>query len=232
MAIAVTKFPGTNNAGDMIRALALVRGADPFLVTIKEGNNTLDNADGVVVLGGLIDEKLIGIDKSEKVGTLIDSIIMFAAEGRPVLGTSGGFHILIESGLLPGSLLPNESGRFLCRWVNVKVSDSCTSLTDGLEGLVLRLPISHARSQFECTEGTLKQLRATARIAFRYCDKNGEITTTSNPNGSTDGIAGIVNDKGNVMGMIPSPERASRPILGSEDGQAILESFVRVAGSA
>ncbi|MHA2214018.1 MAG: phosphoribosylformylglycinamidine synthase subunit PurQ, partial [Candidatus Thorarchaeota archaeon] len=143
MAIAVVKFPGTNNEEDMMRALTLIRGANPYIVTFNEENASLDDANGLVVLGGMLDGNLIGSQNAALVESLLDRICDFAAEGKPVLGTSGGFHVLMESGLLPGSLVPNGSERFLCQWVNLRISDSCTPLTDGLEGLVLRLPLAH-----------------------------------------------------------------------------------------
>lgn len=148
-------------------------------------------------------------------------------DDKPVLGICNGFQILTEAGLLPGALLANESARFVCKWVYLKVSEDVSRFTEGLENAIIRIPIAHAEGNYFCTNDTLDRLVSEKRVLFRYCDKDGNISDETNPNGSVTSIAGIVNERGNVMGMMPHPERASRIAIGSQDGSLILENFVR-----
>ncbi|MEM2142967.1 MAG: phosphoribosylformylglycinamidine synthase I [Candidatus Thorarchaeota archaeon] len=229
MSIAVLRFPGTNNEKDMMRALASIDGARPYLVPSWKGGDALRDASGVAIPGGFSYGDYIRAGAVAAVSDIMETIREMAREGRPVLGVCNGFQILVESGILPGALCPNRSARFVCKWVYLRVSERSSPFTEGLEGSVIHLPIAHAEGNYYCSPEDLQTLRRNSLIAFRYCDERGNVTEASNPNGSLDNIAGIINDRGNVMGLMPHPERASRPVLGSTDGRKILENFVRLA---
>jgi len=227
MSIAVIRFPGTNNEDDVMRALSLVEGAKPYLVPSRKGVAALEGADGVVIPGGFSYGDYLRAGAIASVESMMQGIRDLAEEGRPVLGICTGFQILTELGLLPGVLLPNDSARFICKWVYLKVSETMTLFTEGIEDAVIRLPIAHAEGNYYCSEEDLVSLRDEHRIVLQYCDAGGEVGPESNPNGALENIAAVINQKGNVMGLMPHPERASREILGSVDGLTILENFVR-----
>lgn len=232
MGIAVIRFPGTNNEYDVIRALSLIHGTEPYLVNSNESPSALKDATGVVIPGGFSYGDYLRAGAVASIEEILDGVRTIIDDGKPVLGICNGFQILTEAKLLPGTLLPNESARFICKWVYLKVSESPTPYTEGLEGMVLRLPIAHAEGNYHCSESELRALIDSNRIPFKYCDVDGNIMPSANPNGSQENIAGVLNEKGNVMGMMPHPERASRAILGSEDGLAILENFARLTQEA
>ncbi|MCF2138209.1 MAG: phosphoribosylformylglycinamidine synthase I [Candidatus Thorarchaeota archaeon] len=227
MPIAVLRFPGTNNERDIMRALSSIPGADPFLVPSREGAGALKEADGVIIPGGFSYGDYIRAGAVAAVGEIIEGVKAMAEAGRPVLGICNGFQILTECGLLPGALLPNTSSRFVCKWVYLRVSDRTTLFTEGLENAVLRLPIAHAEGNYYCSEEDLMMLQTESLVPIRYGDAEGRTIPEVNPNGSLLNIAAVINKEGNVMGMMPHPERASRASLGSTDGLAILENFVR-----
>ncbi len=232
MTIAVVRFPGTNNENDVLRAVSLIPGGDPYLVTSTQGSEALKNADGIIIPGGFSYGDYLRAGAVASVGTIMDGIRNIADDGKPILGICNGFQILAESGLLPGALLPNRSAHFICQWVYIKVSEENIGFTDGLEAAVIRLPIAHAEGNYYCTEDDLEILQSAGRIPFRYCNEEGAPSPESNPNGAIDNIAGVLNERGNVLGMMPHPERASRPVLGSVDGLGILENFVKATKEA
>ncbi|MHA1135048.1 MAG: phosphoribosylformylglycinamidine synthase I [Candidatus Thorarchaeota archaeon] len=227
MTIAVLRFPGTNNENDILRALSLIDGADPILVPSRKGLAGLEEADAIVIPGGFSYGDYLRAGAVASVEAITEGVRDFAEDGKPIIGICNGFQILTEMGLLPGALLPNKSARFVCKWVYLKVCDNATIFTEGMEGSVIRVPIAHAEGNYYCSNEELESLREELRILFRYCNERGDIDSTFNPNGSIDNIAGITNQKGNVLGLMPHPERASRPVLGSSDGLMILENFVR-----
>lgn len=227
MTIAVLRFPGTNNENDVLRALSLIDGADPILVPSRKGLAGLEETDAIVIPGGFSYGDYLRAGAVASVESITEGVRNFAEDGKPIIGICNGFQILTEMGLLPGALLPNSSARFICKWVYLKVSDHPTIFTEGLEGSVIRVPIAHAEGNYYCSDDELQGLHGELRIPFKYCNEAGEVDSAYNPNGSIDNIAGIINQKGNVLGLMPHPERASRPVLGSSDGLAILENFVR-----
>lgn len=155
------------------------------------------------------------------------SINEFAAKGGLVIGICNGFQVLCEAGLLPGALMRNDHLQFRCQWVNLKIESVTTPFTETINSLKpLRVPISHGEGQYYANEDTLKQLEQDDRIVFKYCEPNGDITKASNPNGSVNNIAGIVNSNRNVLGMMPHPEKACEDILGSSDGLNIFQSIL------
>lgn len=229
MSIAVIRFPGTNNERDVLRVLSQINGANPFLVPSRKGIAGLQNASAVVIPGGFSYGDYLRAGAVASVEPIVEAVRDFSEDQYPILGICNGFQILTEMGILPGVLLPNNSARFVCKWIHLRVSDQTTLFTEGLAGAVLRLPIAHAEGNFYCSEEEWAALNAEARIPFRYCNEKGEVTKEFNPNGSVHNTAGITNQKGNVLGLMPHPERACRQVLGSVDGLHILENFVRVA---
>ncbi len=227
MTIAVLRFPGTNNENDVLRALSLIEGAEPVLVPSRKGLAGLEDADAIVIPGGFSYGDYLRAGAVASVEAITEGVRDLAEDGKPVIGICNGFQILTEMGLLPGALLPNKTARFVCKWVYLKVSDNPTLFTEGMEGSVIRVPIAHAEGNYYCSKEELESLNEELRIPFRYCNEFGEIDEKFNPNGSISNIAGIINQKGNVLGLMPHPERASRPVLGSSDGITILENFVR-----
>lgn len=227
MTIAVLRFPGTNNENDVLRALSLIDGADPVLVPSRKGLAGLEEADAIVIPGGFSYGDYLRAGAVASVETITEGVRDLAEDGKPIIGICNGFQILTEMGLLPGALLPNKSARFICKWVYLKVCDNTTMFTEGMEGRVIRVPIAHAEGNYYCSDDERESLKDELRIPFKYCNEAGDVDDAFNPNGSIDNIAGIINQKGNVLGMMPHPDRAYRSILGSSDGLAILENFVR-----
>ncbi|MBI2936179.1 MAG: phosphoribosylformylglycinamidine synthase subunit PurQ, partial [Chloroflexi bacterium] len=157
-----------------------------------------------------------------------EAVQRFAAQGKPVLGICNGFQILCEAGLLPGALLRNEHLQFRCEWVHLQVQTVQSPFTSASrEGQVFRMPISHGEGRYFAEPDILAELERRDQVVFRYCDAEGRITPESNPNGSMNNIAGIVNQEGNVLGMMPHPERAAEALLGGEDGRSVFHSILQ-----
>jgi phosphoribosylformylglycinamidine synthase len=161
---------------------------------------------------------------------IMDEVRRFAQEGRPVIGACNGFQILCEMGLLPGALLRNESEKFVCQHVYLRAENRSSMWTRGVDK-ILRIPIAHGEGRYICEPETLKMLQENERIAFRYVDSVGNVVPEANPNGSMENIAGVLNVKGNVLGLMPHPERATKALLGSTDGLLILKALTLVESS-
>jgi phosphoribosylformylglycinamidine synthase len=155
------------------------------------------------------------------------SVEKFAQAGNPVIGICNGFQVLVESGLLPGALIKNSSLKFVCKWIKARVENNRNLFTDNMKvGDVLEIPVAHGEGNYFCTPEELKALNENSQIVFRYCSEKGDITPESNPNGSIENIAGITNKAGNVLGMMPHPERCAEEILNGTQGRLIFESIV------
>ena len=215
--IGVLQFPGSNCDLDVIHALKDVLKTDARLVFFKE--QELSGLDGLVIPGGFSYGDHLRAGAVAAKMPVLDNVKKFADEGNPVLGICNGFQILCESGLLPGALTKNTSLKFICKWVEMEVDNTTSAFTRTYKkGEIIRMPIAHGEGRYFCDEKTVKELKANGQICFRY---RGE-----NPNGALDNIAGICNKEGNVVGLMPHPERCSEKLLGGEDGKKMFESML------
>ena len=227
MAIAIVKFPGTNSEKDVLRALSLIPGANPFVASSHKGPEVLQEADAIVIPSGASIDEYVSVGAEKWIDNVEDAIQGIAESGKPILGIGNGVQMLTRFGLLPGQLRLNENGRFICKWVYLRVCEDPTIFTEGLEGLVIRIPVAHSHGRFHFKKKELERINETGGVVFRYCNQEGEVVPEANPSGSIENIAGVKNDSGNVLGIIPHPERATRDELTSCDGLILLESFVR-----
>jgi phosphoribosylformylglycinamidine synthase len=197
-----------------------VTGAGGQAELLWHGDADLGDVDAVVLPGGFAHGDYLRPGAIARFSPVMEAVAAFAREGGPVVGICNGFQVLTEAGLLPGALQKNSGLKFLCRTVDVRVDSDRSVLTAGVErGRVLRLPINHFEGNYTCSDRTLAELRADERIVLRYVD---------NPNGAIDDIAGICSAEGNVVGLMPHPERASDPLLGSTDGLVLLRAVLSV----
>jgi len=186
----------------------------------------IGNLDLVIVPGGFSYGDYLRSGAIARFSPIMEAVQDYVKKGFPVLGICNGFQILLEAGLLPGAMLHNEKLRFVCKNVNIRVENNRSLFTSGMkEGTVLNVPVSHGEGNYFIDDEGLSDLKEHEQIAFRYCDANGNVTQEANFNGSVDSIAGIINKQGNVLGMMPHPERAMEPLLGSSDGKPFFESI-------
>jgi phosphoribosylformylglycinamidine synthase subunit PurQ / glutaminase len=221
----IVVFPGTWSDRDCAHALLDVLGEPVRYIDYRERD--LDDLSLVILPGGFSYGDYLRCGAIARFTPVMEAVAGFANRGGLVLGICNGFQILQEARLLPGALLRNASCEFRCEWVHLRVeqSDSAFSV-DCRPGQVLRIPISHGEGNFFADAQTLQALEANGQVVFRYCAPNGRITADANPNGSLGNIAGISNARGNVVGMMPHPERACEALLGGEDGLAIFRSAI------
>ena len=222
MRVAVLRFPGSNCDQDAFYALRDDLGVEAEYVWHEQ--TSLAGFDAAFIPGGFSYGDYLRCGAMASRAHVMDEVRRFAAEGRPVLGACNGFQILCEAGLLPGALLLNERQKFVCRDVYLRAENRRSIWTEGVEK-VLRIPIAHGEGRYVVDADTLKELEDRGQIAFRYVGPDGEMREEANPNGSVASIAGVLNMRGNVLGMMPHPERASRSILGSTDGLEILRGL-------
>jgi phosphoribosylformylglycinamidine synthase I len=224
MHFAVLQFPASNCDQDCVHAVRVL-GHTSELVWHKD--TTLGAADAVIVPGGFSYGDYLRCGAIARFSPVMQAVQKFAADGGLVLGICNGFQILCEAGLLPGALIRNRDLQFHCEQVFLKTLNRATPFTRAIpEGKSLRIPIAHGEGCYFADEPTLAQLAAKGQILWQYCDEAGEPTEAANPNGSLRNIAGIANDRFNVAGLMPHPDRASAGVLGSEDGRWIFESMV------
>jgi len=227
---AVIVFPGSNCDHDCYHAVKHVLGEGCEFVWHEERD--LSRFDAVIVPGGFSYGDYLRTGSIASLSPVMKAVADFASRGGPVIGICNGFQILVEAGLLPGALIRNSSLRFVCKWVDIRVERNDTPFTCNLEvGDVLRIPVAHGEGNYFTTEAGLKELKDESRVVFRYVTPGGEATAEANPNGSIDNIAGICNEEGNVLGLMPHPERCAEEMLGGEDGKLIFESILTWLGS-
>lgn len=230
MKVGVVVFPGSNCDADVRWAVEEVGGTAEF---VWHAEHSLDGFDAVILPGGFSYGDYLRCGAIARFSPLMAEVARFAEEGKPVLGICNGFQILTEAGLLPGVLRRNAGLRFLCRPVRVRVENAGTAWTRGLvAGTVLRLPIAHGEGNYYADPEELAELERRGQVVFRYVDQNGAATEEANPNGSANNIAGICNQTGNVVGLMPHPERAVTELLGGTDGRGLLGAILRGEGVA
>ena len=232
MKIGVVTFPGSNCDYDCYKAVQEGLGAEAIFLWHKE--HDLQGVDAVFLPGGFSYGDYLRAGAIAAHSPIMREVIAFANAGGPVAGICNGFQILCESGLLPGALIRNRSLKFRSRPVYLRVERAEPPFTSEYTvGEVLRIPIAHGEGCYTADDATLDALEAEGRVAFRYCDREGQVTADANPNGAARNIAGIVNAAGNVLGMMPHPERAIDRALGSMDGLGVFRSLAdHLVGSA
>ena len=226
--IAVAVFPGTWSERDFVNVATSVLGWDVSLVW--HADSDLGAPDAVVLPGGFAHGDHLRTGAIARFSPIMRSVEEFAAAGGPVIGSCNGFQILTEAGLLPGALTRNDHLEFRCDWQSLRVEhpDRGTAwLGDLADGDVIRLPISHGEGRYVADSATLDALERDGRVVLRYADADGRVTPAANPNGSERGIAGIVNERGNVLGLMPHPERAAEAEVGGTDGVRLFRSLER-----
>ncbi|HEY2848196.1 MAG TPA: phosphoribosylformylglycinamidine synthase subunit PurQ [Pyrinomonadaceae bacterium] len=224
MKFGVVVFPGSNCDHDAYHAISKHAGQPVDFIWHQDTD--LSRYDAIIVPGGFSYGDYLRAGALARFSPVMRSLKEFAASGRYVFGICNGFQILCEAGLLPGALRRNAGLHFVCRHVNLKLENSNTPFTTDLDpGKILSIPIAHAEGNYTCDDEAYHGLQENGQIVFRYCDAAGEITSHANPNGSRDNIAGVCNESRNVLGMMPHPERACEPLLGSNDGRDIFRSL-------
>ena len=225
MKFGIVVFPGSNCDFDTFFVLKEVLDQETVLLWHKDHN--LKNVDGVILPGGFSYGDYLRSGAIAKFSPLMKEVREFAAKGGSVLGICNGFQVLLELGLLPGAMLRNKNLKFLCQFVHLRVENAKTRFTHkARHGQILRIPIAHFDGNYFATPELLRALEKDHQIVLRYVNKEGETTEEANVNGSAAGIAGLINREGNVMGLMPHPERASEALLGSADGLAIFKSLI------
>ena len=219
MKFGVVVFPGSNCDRDMYNALVHDLKQECTMLWHKDSDiSSFTTEDCIVLPGGFSYGDYLRTGAIARFSPIMQSIIEFAKNGGKVLGVCNGFQILCESHLLPGALLRNNNQQYICKNLFIK---------DG-ENEVYKIPIAHGEGRYYADEATLKKLEENNQVLFRYCNENGEVVPEANPNGSLENIAGICNENGNVIGMMPHPERACSPLLGNTDGRKIFNKLFRL----
>jgi len=230
MKFAVIVFPGSNCDHDAYHAAKHVLGQDAEFVWHKE--TSVKRADVVILPGGFSHGDYLRTGAIARFSPIMTAVREFAESGGPLLGICNGFQVLCEAKLLPGALLRNRDLKFHCEHIHVRVEQTDTPFTSRANrGQVLNLPIAHGEGNYYADAETIEQLEATGRVVLRYCDNLGTITPEANPNGSVHSIAGICSEKRNIVGLMPHPERACEPWLGSKDGLVLFESVISNIGA-
>jgi phosphoribosylformylglycinamidine synthase I len=225
MKFAVLQFPASNCDQDAVHALRNVLGHSARYIWHKD--TSLGDADAVIVPGGFSYGDYLRCGAIARFSPVMEAVQQFAAQGGLVLGICNGFQVLCEAGLLPGALVRNRSLQFRCEHVYLKTLTTDSPFTNRIPpGKWLRIPIAHGEGCYFADEESLNKLKANNQILWQYCNATSDVTEQSNPNGSLWNIAGICNERRNVAGLMPHPERACEPILGSADGRLIFESLI------
>ncbi|HTV63511.1 MAG TPA: phosphoribosylformylglycinamidine synthase subunit PurQ [Verrucomicrobiae bacterium] len=224
MKFAVLQFPASNCDQDCVHAVRVLGHSADFL---WHKETSLGNADAVIIPGGFSYGDYLRTGAIARFSPIMQAVQKFAENGGLVLGVCNGFQILCEAGMLPGALVRNRDLQFHCEQVFLKTANFDTPFTNKIPpDKILKIPIAHGEGCYFADAGTLEKLKTDNRILWQYCDANGNLTDTANPNGSALNIAGICNERRNVAGLMPHPDRASEEILGSADGRLIFESVI------
>jgi phosphoribosylformylglycinamidine synthase len=230
MKFGIVTFPGSNCDYDAYHAVVDALGEEATYLWHKD--HDLQNVDVVVLPGGFSYGDYLRAGAIARFSPIMREVVAHADRGAPVLAICNGFQIACEAGLLPGALLRNRELKFSSQVVMLRVEQTGTLFTSGYDaGQIIRIPIAHGEGRYTADDATLDRLEGNAQVVFRYVDARGETLDAANPNGSARNIAGIVSDRGNVLGMMPHPERAVDPLLGSEDGLPLFESILARVGA-
>ena len=230
MKFGIVVFPGSWSQQDFYHVIVNVLKEEACYLWHKEAD--LKGSDCVILPGGFAHGDYLKTGAIARFSPIMGEVARFAGRGGPVLGSCNGFQILTEAGLLPGALLRNDCLHYRCKWVHLRVESQDTPFTGGMQrGQVVRMPISHGEGRYYIDRETFKRLADNDQVIFRYCDERGNLTKEANPNGSLDHVAGVCNERRNILGLMPHPERAAEAILGCEDGRlmfaSILDTFAR-----
>jgi len=221
----IVVFPGTWSDRDCYYSVHNMLGQQAAYIWHKDTN--LKGYDCIILPGGFSYGDYLRTGAIARFSPVMDAVADFAATGKPVIGICNGFQVLCEAHLLPGVLRQNEHLQYRCQWTYLKTENAATPFTNKCKkGQVLKIPISHYEGNYYAESDVIKELEDTDRIAFRYATPDGKVTREANPNGAMSNIAGIVNKQGNVLGMMPHPERSCEELLGSADGNIIWESII------
>lgn len=232
MNFGVVTFPGSNGDHDCLHTIGELLGQPVRAIWHRE--TALDDIDCVVLPGGFSYGDYLRAGAIARFSPIVAAVEQFARAGGPVLGICNGFQVLTEAGLLPGVLLRNANLEFRCQWTHIRVERTATPFTGELtRGQVLRLPVAHGEGRYFAPPDQLARLEANGQVVFRYCDADGTVTEAANHNGSVDAIAGVCNERGNVVGLMPHPERGAEELLGGTDGRLLFASVLStLAGSS
>lgn len=221
----IVVFPGSNCDHDAYHAAKHVFDQEARFIWHEE--ETLGEVDVVIVPGGFSYGDYLRSGAIARFSPIMQDVMRFAEEGGLVFGICNGFQVLCEAGLLPGTLMQNESLRFVCKDTPVRVENANTPFTNALtDGQVVTIPVSHGEGRYYADEDVLRRIEANDQMLFRYCTAEGKVTDDANPNGSVHGIAGVVNEAGNVCGLMPHPERCVESLLGGDNGRLIFQSLL------
>ncbi|MCI0859575.1 MAG: phosphoribosylformylglycinamidine synthase subunit PurQ [Chloroflexi bacterium] len=230
MRFGIVVFPGTWSETDCYYVVKDVLGQDADYVWHRQDN--LAGYDCVILPGGFSYGDYLRPGAMARVSPVMDAVRRFAQDGGLVIGICNGFQILCEAQLLPGILLRNHHLEYRCQWTNLRTEQVDSPFTRRCQpGQVLQVPVSHGEGNYFAEPATLQDLEARGQVLFRYCEPTGAVTDASNPNGAANNIAGIVNQQGNVLGLMPHPERCCEPVLGGTDGNFIFQSIIDSCGS-
>lgn len=225
MKFGIIIFPGSNCDHDCYYVIKKILGQEVGFIWHKD--RKIKGFDCIILPGGFSYGDYLRAGAMARFSPVMEAVQEFAEKGGLVLGICNGFQILLESGLLPGAMIRNKTLKFICKDVLLRVESLDTPFTNKIpENQLIRMPIAHAEGNYFVQEEVLKELERNHRIVFRYCNVQGELTEETNPNGSLGNIAGIMNEGGNVLGMMPHPERCSEKTLANEDGRLIFESIL------
>ena len=224
MKASIIVFPGSNCDRDIAVSIKKLTDIEPIMVWHKE--TSIPDTDLIVIPGGFTFGDYLRCGSIAANSPIMNDVIKKATNGLPTLGICNGFQILTESGLLPGTLIKNDCLSFLCKTVSIRVENNETNFSKNYkQNEVINIPIAHNEGNFFANEDTLKKIKDSNQIIFKYCNQNGEVNNETNPNGSIENIAGIINEQGNVLGMMPHPERATCEITKLSDGENLFKSI-------
>ena len=224
MKASIIVFPGSNCDRDIAVSIKKLTNLEPTMVWHKE--TSMPDSDLIIIPGGFTFGDYLRCGSIAANSPIMKDVIKKATDGLPTLGICNGFQILTESGLLPGTLIKNDCLSFLCKTVSIRVENNQTIFSKKYkQNEIINIPIAHNEGNFFANEDTLKKIKDSNQIVFKYCNQNGEVNNETNPNGSIENIAGITNEKGNVLGMMPHPERATCEITKLSDGEKFFKSI-------